>query len=148
MNELVIVADLGKLKAYRLVKDPLKLASDKVEKLQEITRKESHAKASDKFDDAAGRFYLGGGVAGTAAGYGEPHMIKTEEERRAIKLLAEDICGLVQKEGCKKWHMALDKSINNQVLAILPPEVKAKLAKNIDANLTKADKAVIREYFA
>jgi len=148
MNELVIVADLGKLKAYRIVKDPLKLASDKVEVIQEIITRESRAKASDKFADSAGRFYLGGGTAGTAAGYGEPHTIESEEERRAIKLLAEEICGFVQKEGCKKWHMALDKSINNQVLSILPLEIKAKLGKNINANLTKTDKAGIKDHFS
>ena len=148
MNELIIVADLGKLKAYRIVKDPLKLAGDKVEVIQDITKQEMRTKASDKFADSAGRFYLGGGTTVTAAGYGEPHMIESEEERRAIKRLAEEISGLVQKEGCKKWHLALDKSINNQVLAILPPEIKAKLAKNINANLTKSDKAGIRECFA
>lgn len=148
MNELVIVADLGKLKAYRIVKDPLKLASDKLEVIQEITIQESRAKASDKFADAGGLFCLGGGIAGTAAGYGEPHTIESEEERRAIKLLAEEICGLVQKEGCKKWHVALDKSINNQVLAILPPEIKARLGKNINANLTKTGKARIMDHFS
>jgi len=77
MNELVIVADLGKLKAFRIVKDPLKMAGDKVEKIQDITKQEARAKASDKFADAAGRFYLGGGTAVTAAGYGEPHMIES-----------------------------------------------------------------------
>jgi hypothetical protein len=148
MNELVIVADLGKLKAYRIVKDPLKLASDKVEVIQEITIHESRAKASDKFSDAAGRFYLGGGTAGTAAGYGEPHAVESEDERRAIKHLAEAITGLVQKEGCKIWHVALDKSITNQVLAILPPEIKASLGKNINANLTKTDKARIMDHFS
>jgi hypothetical protein len=116
MNELVIVADLGNLKAYRIIKDPLKLASDKVELIQETTARDSRAKASDKFADAAGRFYLGGGTAGTAAGYGEPHTIESEEERRAIKLLAEEIRGLVQKEGCKKWYMALDKNIKTRSL--------------------------------
>lgn len=148
MNELIIVADLGKLKAYRIIKDPLKLASDKVEVIQEITTRESHAKASDKFTDAAGRFYLGGGIAGTASGYGEPHTAASEEERRAIKLLVEEICGLVQKEGCKKWHVALDKSISNQVLAILPPEIKARLGKNISANLTRTDKARLMDHFS
>lgn len=148
MNELVIVADLGKLKAFRIVKDPMKLASDKVEMIREICTQEPHAKASDKFADSAGRFYLGGGTAGTAAGYGEPHAIESEEERRAIKLLADTISALVQKEGCKKWHVALDKSINHQVLAILPPEIKARLAGNVNANLTKTDKARIMEHFS
>jgi hypothetical protein len=54
----------------------------------------------------------------------------------------------VQKEGCKIWHVALDKSITNQVLAILPPEIKASLGKNINANLTKTDKARIMDHFS
>ncbi len=148
MDELVIVADLGKLKAYRIVKDPLKLASDKVEVIREFMSEQSRAKASDRFADAAGRFYLGGGSAGTAAGHGEPHAIASEDERRTIKFLAEEICGMVRKEGCRKWHMALDKSINNQVLAILPQDIKARLATNINANLTKAAKARIMEHFS
>jgi len=148
MNELIIVADMGNLKAYRIVKDPLKLASDKMELIQETAIRESRAKASEKFADTAGRFYLGGGTAGTAAGYGEPHTIESEEERRAVKFLAGEIIVLVHKEGCKRWYMAVDKNINNQVLASLPPEIKATLKKNITANLTKTEKTRIMDHFS
>jgi hypothetical protein len=115
--------------------------------IREITTQESRAKASDKFADAGGLFCFGGGIAGTAAGYGEPHTAESEEERRAIKLFAEDQ-RIGAKRGLKKWHTALDKSINNQVLAILSPEVKARLGRNLNANLTKTDKARIMDHFS
>jgi len=77
------VIDLGHFRACKVVKDSLKLASDRIKLMKSYVAIDLHAKASDKFKDAAGRFYLGGGKGGTAAGFGEPHKAKWEADKEA-----------------------------------------------------------------
>lgn len=105
-------------------------------------------KASEKFRAAAGRFYQGGGGDGTIAGFGEQHNAELETEKRLIKRIADDINRLIPEKDCDKWYLAADRSINSQILELLTPEVKAKLRKNVAANLTKTDKSKIMGYFA
>jgi len=72
-------------------------------------------------------------------GSGERHNIETETEKRLIKLIAKNIDVIIAGEKCGVWHLAAAKKINRQVIDKLRPEVKAKLDKNITADLTKID---------
>jgi hypothetical protein len=148
MNEIIIVADLGHLKAFRMTRNPLGLESPKIELIKSCAFIEAHAKSSDKFSDSAGRYYVGSGKKGTGAGFGEPHHIESEAEKRLIAQFAEDIKALILKEGCEKWYFAADSGINGRIIEKLDSSIKAKLKKNITANLTKATKSKILSRFA
>ena len=147
MTEIIITVDLGTINAFKIIKDPLKIQSDKIEAIKSFLTTEPRAKASEKFRDSAGRFYQGGGTGGTTAGFGEPHNVELETEKRLIKRIADDINGLILEKKCDKWYLAADKRINNQILENLTPAVKAKMKKNVAANLTKTAKAEIMSYF-
>jgi hypothetical protein len=73
-----------------------------------------------------------------AAGFGEPHNIELEAEKRLIKQFAEEITALIVKENCTRWYLAADKSINSQIIEKLDPPIMAKLEKNITANSSNA----------
>ncbi|MGD0885279.1 MAG: host attachment protein [Thermodesulfovibrionales bacterium] len=148
MEEIIIAADLGHMKVFRISKDPLGLESPKIELVKSLSFIETHAKSSDKFSDAAGRFYMGSGKKGTAAGFGEPHNIESEVEKRLIKQFAEEITALVVKENCARWYLAADKSINGHIIEKLDPSIMAKLRKNVTANLIKSAKTKILSHFA
>lgn len=148
MSEIIITVDLGIMNAYEIVRDPLKIESDRLETIKNAVATETHAKVTDKYRDAAGRFYQGGGTSTTAAGFGEQHTVELETRKRLIKLLAENINELVCEKNCDKWFLAADKSINNQILENLTPAVRAKLKRNIAANLTKTDKSEVMSHFA
>ncbi|NJD67113.1 MAG: hypothetical protein C3F12_01095 [Candidatus Methylomirabilota bacterium] len=148
MSEIIITVDLGTMIAYEIVKDPWKIESDKLETIKSHVTIEPRLRASDKFRDAAGRFYQGGGASGTTGGFGEPHAVELEAEKRLIKQIAEDINQLVLEKDCEKWFLAADRAINNQILENLTPAVKAKLKKNVSANLTKIDKSKLMSHFA
>jgi Protein required for attachment to host cells len=148
MNEIIIVADLGHMKILRIMKDPLGLESPKVELIKSLSFIETHSKPSDKFSDAAGRFYMGSGKRGTAAGFGEPHHVESEVEKRLIKQVAEEINALIIQENCDRWHLSADRSINSQIIEKLDPSTIAKLKKNITANLIKSPKAKVLSHFA
>lgn len=147
MSEIIITADLGTMNIYEVVRDPLKIASDRLEKIKSRVADEPRMKASEKFTAAAGRFYQGGGTDGTIAGFGEPHNVVKETEKRLIKRIAEDINVLIGEKGCDKWYLAAERRINNQILELLAPDVKTKLRKSVAANLTKTDKSKIMCYF-
>jgi hypothetical protein len=147
MKEVMIIADLSTISIYRIIRDPLKLASDRLEEVKRAVSKEPRTRAADKFSDSAGRFYQGGGMGGTTAGFGEPHNTALEEEKRIVKHLADEITALVAEKDCEGWFLAAGKSINNQVLGQLSPAVKAKLKGNVAANLTKTPKAELLGHF-
>jgi len=148
MSEIIITVDLGTITAYEILRDPLKVEKDRLKTIKGDVAIEPRSKASEKFRGPAGRFYQGGGTSGTTAGFGEQQKAVLETEKRQIKSLAEIINALVLERDCDKWHLAADRSINTRILEQLTPAVKAKLKKNVPANLTKTDQSKIMSYFA
>ena len=145
MDKLIITVDLGHFKAYKVTKNDLE--SPHIQLIESYDSIEAHGKLSDKVTDTSGRFGMGGGKNGAAKGYGEPHNMELEMEKKAAKLIAKDINAIVKREGAPKWYLAASKMINSQILDNLEASVKAKLDKNITSDLTKIDKSDIMNYF-
>ena len=145
MNKIIIAVDLGHFKAYKVTKKELE--SPKIQLIESYDSLENHGKLSDKLSDKAGRDGMKGGKNGAAKGYGEPHNMELEMEKKAIRLIAKDINTIIKKEGSPKWYLAASKMINSQILDNLETSVKAKLDKNITSDLTKTDKSDIMKYF-
>ncbi len=143
--KIIITADLGHFRAYKVTKDPLE--SPRITLIESYDSIEGHAKLGDTLSDAAGRFGRGAGKDEVAKGYGERHNIELETEKRLIKTIARDINSLISREKCKKWHLAASEKINRRIIQNLKPEVKAGLDKNITADLTGTDKSEILNLF-
>lgn len=145
MDKLIITVDLGHFKAYKVTKNDLE--SPHIQLIESYDSIEAHGKLSDKVTDTSGRFGMGGGKNGAAKGYGEPHNMELEMEKKAAKLIAKDINTIVKREGAPKWYLAASKMINGQILDNLESVVKAKLDRNITSNLTKTDKIEVMKHF-
>ena len=145
MSKIIIVADLGHFKAYRVTKAPNESA--RIELLESYDILDTHGKGMDRFTDAEGSFHRGAGKTGTATGSGEPHNIDLEIEKKVIGRISGDIKTLIQKEGCDKWGLAAAESINKRIVEGLDPSVRAGLYKNLNSNLTKTDKSKILGHF-
>lgn len=145
MDEVIIAVDLGHFKVYRVTRKEHE--SPKVQLIESYDSIEAHGKLSDKLSDTSGRFAMGGGKNGAAKGYGEPHNIELEMQKKAAKLISSDINTIIKKEGSPRWHLAASKMINSQILDNLEAGVKAKLDKNIMSNLTNTDKSEIMKHF-
>lgn len=145
MNKIIIVSDLGHFKAFRITKEPLE--SPRITLIKSYDSIEGHGKLGDKLSDSAGRYMRRGGKNEVAKGYGEPHNLGLEIQKKLIKMIAKDINTLIDSEDCKKWYLAAGKKINSQIIKNLKPEIKARLGKNISADLTKIDKSKILSYF-
>jgi hypothetical protein len=145
MDKVIIAVDLGHFKAYKVTKQEHE--SPKIQLIESYDSLEAHGKLSDKLSDTSGRFAMGGGKNGAAKGYGEPHNLKLEIEKKAAKLISNDINAIIRKEGLPKWYLAASKMINSQILDNLDAGVKAKLDKNIMSNLTNIEKSDIMKHF-
>jgi len=144
---IIITADLGHFKAYRITKDPLDI-SPRVMLIKSYDAIDGHVKLGEKLSDAAGRFRRGGVKDETAMGSGERHNIDLETENRLVKMIAKDIAALIFSEKCEKWYLAAGEKINRNIVESLNPDVKARLIKNVNADLVKIGKSEILSHFA
>jgi len=145
MDKIIIVVDLGHFKAYRVSKAPMESA--KTELIESYDFIDGHGKLRDKLSDGAGRFGAGEGKGSARKGYGEPHNLESETEKRLIRLIANGINRLIEKENCARWYLAAVKKINRQIVGSLAPGVRARLTKNVAADLTKIAKSKILSRF-
>jgi hypothetical protein len=145
MNKLVFIADLGHFKVFKLSRTSQ--GTPKLDMIESIDSIEAHGKFSDKLSDRAGNFGRTVGQVAAARGSGEAHNIETETEKRVIKKIAGFINKMVKDENPDGWYLATEKAINGQLQDSLDPEVRLKLEKHIQANLTKADKSEIIKRF-
>jgi hypothetical protein len=145
MNKIIIIVDLGHFKAFRVSKEAME--SPRVTLIESYDSIEAHGKLGDKLSDSAGRFKRGDKQRKDAKGYGEPHNIRTETNKRLVKLISKDINDLIVKENYAKWDLAAPSKINKQILDHLSGDVRAKVGKSITSNLTKTPKNKILSYF-
>ncbi len=145
MDRLIIVADLGHFKAYKVSTDSP--GSPKIDLIESYDSIEGHGKLSEKLSDGAGRFGLSGRKNIDAKGFGEAHNIILEAEKKAAKLIAKDITAIIKREGTKKWWFAASNKMNSLVIENLDKGIKAMIDKNINSNLTNTKKSEILKHF-
>jgi hypothetical protein len=148
-NTLVVVADLGCLKAFRLENSQLN-RGPRLELLEDFRNPEAHDKLVEKVSDLSGRFPRGSGTAngtGGAMSDGERHNIELESRRRLVRQLAQRFNQLAGNKEIERCLVAASKEINRQLLDELEPQVRAKIQKNVSADLTKLEPTEILRHF-
>jgi hypothetical protein len=147
-NTLVVVADLGCFKAFHLDDNHLN-RSPRLELLEEFESPEAHGKLVEKVTDLSGRFGRGSGpVNGPGAmSDGERHNLELEMRKRLVRQLAQRFNHLARPKEVERCLLAASKEINRQLLDELEPQVRAKIEKNIPADLTKLEPGEILRRF-
>lgn len=147
-TDLIITADLGLLRAYRIVQG-INDRQPHLELVDELRPESAHEKLSEQLTDQAGRFPKGGG-SGNVTGdlsAGERHNLELEQKRRLIKLLAERINALLAEETVTGCFMAASAPIHTELLGALTATVRAKIEKIVPFDLTKAEPRELLERF-
>lgn len=148
MNNLVIAADLGHFKAYRIIKDPLRIESPRIELIEAYDTIEGREKPGARYTDSPGAFRRKSSSEHySSGGFGERHTLNNERLRRLLKLTANTINDILVREGMPKWHLCACKSINNSLIASLSKGARTRLKSNTRADLTKAEKSEILTRF-
>jgi len=147
-NTLVVVADLGCFKAFRLDDNHLH-RSPRLELLKQFESPEAHGKLVEKVTDLSGRFPRGAGPASGAGAMsdGERHNLELELRKRLVRQLAQRFNHLARHKEVERCLLAASKEINRQLLDELEPQVRAKIEKNIPADLTKLEPSEILRRF-
>lgn len=145
-TSLILVADRGSLKAYKVNQTPNRGASLQLAQAFNIT--DAHGRYDDKLTDEAGRFPVsdGSGVR-HASSIGEHTALETETDRRICKQLAEQIQELVKREGREGWSFAAPASIHAAIVDLLPNEVRDRIVEHVKSDLVKIEPAKLPKYF-
>jgi hypothetical protein len=145
-NKLVIVIDLGCLKAYRVEYDGVS-THPRFELIEEFNTVGAHGRLSDKLTDEAGRF-AGGDLKSGVRAYGERHNITLELDKRIITYLAESVNELVKREAADlPVYLAAEKEIYHPLWERLTSEVKGRIEKVVPEDLTKVDRMKLLNHF-
>lgn len=147
MSTIIIAANLGHFKAYRLMETPTR--GPKLDLVEEVNFLEAHGRFVDKVTDQAGRFPVTAGAGpGTQMSPSEDLNAEQENERRLTKLVAEKIEEVIQREQPEYWRFAATSEIQQSILREISPEIRERLVRAIPADLTKTPVGEVLEHFA
>jgi len=148
VGDLVIVASLGEIKAYKAnprtaeAEAGLKPNEVKLDLVKAIDIVEAHKRLQDLITGLEGSYkpgFLNKAVSG------EKHNLKQEIYKESIKTVAEDIDLLIEEFGDKKVFLSLPKIISNDVLSHM--KYKDKIFRLVEKDLLKTDKNKLIEEF-
>lgn len=144
-TSLVIVADRGSLKAYRVDETPTRGPSLRLVQAFDIT--DAHGKLLDKVTDQAGRYSVpnGAGVQ-QGASISEPKL-ENETDRRIYKQLADQIAKVVKGDGIEGWSFAAPSEFHTAIVNLLPNDVRNRIVEHVKSDLVKVEPARLSTHF-
>lgn len=134
MKPLVIVSDLGHFKAFSL--DHTDRGTPRLEIMEEFIPQDARERIGEKLTDQAGRFGMGG-ERGSLKGYGEPHDLLIEEQKKVIRKIASRIDDIVRKSKTHRLYLSAPKKIHKQLIEELSEDSKKVLKMSVPGDLTK-----------
>jgi Protein required for attachment to host cells len=143
-TSLVIVADRGSLKAYRVDETPTRGPSLKLIQAFDVT--DAHGKMVDKVTDLAGRYAANDGSGIHQASIAETKL-ETETERRISKQLADQITQIVKSDGVEGWSFAAPASCHNAIVDLLPSDVRNRVVEFVKSDLVNVEVARLPSHF-
>jgi hypothetical protein len=148
MNTLLVVADLGGFKAFKLENNNHLNRSPRLEMLEQFENAQAHGRLVQRVTDLSGRFPRGTGLKnGGAMSDGERHNIELESRKRQVRQMAQRLNELARDPEVERCFLAASREINHQLLEELEPRVRAKIVKNVPADLTKLERPEILRHF-
>jgi hypothetical protein len=147
-TRLIIVADLGLLRAYRVVQNRDD-RSPHLELLEELQPEIARTKWRDQLTDQAGRFPRGDGanhVPGSLSA-GERHDLREEQQRRIIGRLTERINALLADDDVAMCSLAASAPIHRVLLKGVHESVRPKITQILASDLAKTEPKQLLRHF-
>jgi Protein required for attachment to host cells len=146
-TSLIIVADRGSLKAYRVDETPTRGPSLKLVQAFDVT--DAHGRLVDKVTDQAGRFPVGdGGASGRHMNaIAERQTLSGEYDRRIYRQLADQITEILRREKTKGWSFAAPSEIYPHIVDLLPRRVREQIVEHVKSDLVKIESAKLPAHF-
>jgi hypothetical protein len=144
-TSLIIVADRGSLKAYRVNDTPTRGA--RLQLIQAFDITDAHQRYDEKLTDQAGSFPVGDGNSTHASSIAEHTTLETETDRRIQKQLAEHITDIVQREKPQGWSFAAPPAIHSAITELLPPPIRNRVVEHVKSDLVKIEPPKLSAHF-
>jgi hypothetical protein len=145
-TSLIIVADRGSLKAYRVDETPTRGPSLRLIQAFDLT--DAHGKLVDKVTDLAGRFPVSDGAGGRHANsIAERTQLETEIDRRIHKQLADQIVKIIDRSGKEGWSFAAPAEIHGAIVDLLPRAARDRIVEHVKSDLVKIESAKLPSHF-
>jgi protein required for attachment to host cells len=143
-TSLVVVADRGSLKAYRVDETPTRGPS--LHLVQAFDTTDAHGKLIDKVTDFAGRYAADGAGAHPGASIAETKL-ENETDRRIYKQLADQISKIVKSDGFEGWSFAAAADIHGAIVDLLPGDIRDRIVEHVKSDLVKIEPAKLHTHF-
>ncbi|PYI77922.1 MAG: hypothetical protein DMF04_05020 [Verrucomicrobia bacterium] len=143
-TSLIIVADRGSLKAYRVNETPTRGPNLKLVQAFDVT--DAHGKLLDKVTDLAGRYAASDGAGMHQASIAETKL-QSETERRINRQLADQITHIAKSDGVEGWSFAAPASCHNAIIELLAPDVRDRIVEFVKSDLVKVEPAKLASHF-
>ena len=137
---LVAVADLGRFKAFELLRGENDSRAH-LELLERKAQPQAVNALSEQVADGAGRFPRASGPPDaryTAVPIGDRNDLKLEKQRRAVHSVAQELNGLLTGDEFDTCWLAAGKSVFPALLDCLRPAARAKVKRSLHLDLTKS----------
>ena len=145
-TSLIIVADRGSLKAYRVDETPTRGPSLRLIQAFDLT--DAHGKLVDKVTDLAGRFPVSDGAGGRHANsIAERTQLETETDRRIHRQLADQIVKIIDRSGKEGWSFAAPAEIHGAIVDLLPRAARDRIVEHVKSDLVKIEPAKLPSHF-
>jgi hypothetical protein len=138
-KKLLLVMDLGCLRAYRMDYSVEGGHGPRLELVDEFNSEHGHNHPGDLVTDSPGRFPRGAGpknVMGDMSS-GERNDLQLEERRRMVREIGGHCEDLLKDKEVESCYFAAASEINHQLLDTLSPQARKKITRNVTANLVK-----------
>jgi Protein required for attachment to host cells len=128
-SSLIVIADRGGLKAYRVHETPTRgpalelVQAFRIPNVNDFSRT-NHTTATTDWPQ-----------------------LETEESRRICKQLADEITKLVRRIAVEGWSLAAPESIYREIVHFLPVEVRERIIEHVESDLLKTPVARLPDYF-
>ena len=128
-SSLIIVADRGSLRAYRVQETPTRGPHLELTQAFEVT---------DVMDAPSTRH--------TTPMTDWPQL-EAEMDRRICKELAAEIAKTVEHNTGEGWSFAAPESIHRKIVEQLPPEIGERIVEHVESDLVKLPAAALLSHF-
>ena len=142
-SSLIVVADRGSLKAYKVNETPTRGPSLQLVQAFDIT--DAHGRMGDKLTDMAGRYAAGPGQHMSSVA--ERTQMDTEMDRRIYKQLVDEIVKVVKNDGAVGWSFAAPSAIHGAIVDLLPAAVRDSIVEHVKSDLVKIEPAKLHTHF-
>jgi hypothetical protein len=144
-TSLVVVADRGSLKAYRVDDTPTRGPSLHLVQAFNIT--DAHGKLIDKLTDLAGRFPVRAGAGAQHGASIAETKLENETDRRIYRQLADQIAKIVKSDAAKGWSFAAAADIHGAIVDLFPRDVRDRIVEHVKSDLVKIESAKLHTHF-